>query len=80
MIANMGCRPVSCRLITIRLKASPFNIAVIQAYAQNTNYDDDAVEDFYDQLQEVIGLEPEKDIIVVQGDWNAKIGDDASMN
>ena len=34
----MGCRPVSSRLITIRLKASPFNITIIQAYAP-TDYD-----------------------------------------
>jgi hypothetical protein len=29
----MGCRPVSSRLITIRLRATPFNITIIQAYA-----------------------------------------------
>ncbi len=29
----MGCRPVSSRLITIRLRAAPFNITIIQAYA-----------------------------------------------
>ena len=49
----MGCRPVSCQLITIRLKASPFNITIIQAYAPTADYDND-IEDFYDQLQEVI--------------------------
>ena len=38
--AIMGCRPVSSRLITIRLKASPFNITIIQAYAPTTDYDD----------------------------------------
>ena len=49
--AIMGCRPVSSRLIIIRLKASPFNIT--KAYAPTTDYDDDDIEDFYDQLQEV---------------------------
>ena len=29
----MGCRPVSSRLITIRLRAVPFNITIVQAYA-----------------------------------------------
>ena len=76
----MGCRPVSSRLITIRLKASPFNITIIQAYAPTTDYDDDDIEDIYDQLQEVIDQAPKKDILVVQGDWNAKIGEDASKN
>ena len=78
--AIMGCRPVSSRLITIRLKASPFNITIVQAYAPTTDYDDDDIEDFYDQLQEVIDQTPKKDILVVQGDWNAKIGVDASKN
>ena len=50
----MGCRPVSSRLISIRLRASPFNITIIQAYAPKSDYDDDAVEDFYDHLQEIL--------------------------
>ena len=60
--AIMGCRPVSSRLITIRLKASPFSITIIQTYAPATDYDDDDIEDFYDQLQEVIDQAPKKDI------------------
>ena len=77
MNAIMGCQPVSSRLITIRLKASLFSITIIQAYAPTTDYNDD-IEDFYDQLQEVIHQAPKKDILVVQGDWNAKIREDAS--
>ena len=76
----MGCRPVSSRLITIRLRATPFNITIIQAYASTSDYDDDDVEDFYEQLQEVLDQTPKKDILVVQGDWNAKIGEDAYEN
>ena len=75
----MGCRPVSSRLITIRLKASPFNITIIQAYAP-TEYDDDDIEGFYDQLQEVIDRAPKKDPLVVQRAWNANIGEDESKN
>ena len=57
--AIMECQPVSSRLITIRLEASPFNITIIQAYAPATDYDDDDIEnddieDVHDQLQEVI--------------------------
>lgn len=78
--AVMGCRPVSSRLITIRLKAAPFNITIIQAYAPTCDYDDEDVENFYEQLQEVIDQTPRKDIIVVQGDWNAKVGEDACKN
>ena len=48
--------------------------------APTTDYDDDDVEDFYDQLQEVLDQTQKKEIIVVQGDWNAMIGEDASKN
>ena len=68
----IGCRTVSSRLIVIRLRASPFNITIIQAYAPTSDYDDDAVEVFYDHLQEILDQSPKKDILVVLGDWNAK--------
>ena len=76
----MGCRPISSQLITIRLRATPFNITTIQAYAPTSDYNDDNVKDFYEQLQEVLDQTPKKDILVVQGDWNAKIGEDAYEN
>ena len=47
----MGCRPVSSRLITTHLKTVPFNITVIQSYPTTSDYDDNEVEEFYDQLQ-----------------------------
>ena len=50
----MGCHPVSSRLITICLKAVPFNITIVQAYAPTSDYNDDEIEEFYDQLQIVI--------------------------
>ena len=71
---------VSSRLITIRLRAVPFNITVVQAYALKSDYDDNVIEEFYDQLQNVIDRTPKKDILVVQGDLNAKVGRDACGN
>ena len=47
----MGYRPVSS---TIRLRASPFNIAIVQVYAPTSDYDDEQVEEFHSQLQEVM--------------------------
>ena len=69
----MECRPVSSRLIIIRLRAVPFNITVVQAYAPTSDYDDNEIEEFYDQLRNVIDQTP-KDILVLQGDWNIKVG------
>ena len=78
--AVLGCRPVSSRLISIRLRAAPFNITIIQAYAPTFGHDDSEVVDFYQQLQETIDQTPRKDILVVQGDWNAKVGKDAQTD
>ena len=73
----MTCYPISSRLITICLRASPFNITIIQVYAPTSNYSDDDVEHFYEELQKVLDKTPKKDIVEVQGDWNAKIGEEA---
>ena len=69
----MGCRPVSSRLFTIRLRAVPFNITIVQAYAPTSDNDDNEKEEFYDQLQNVNKQTPKKDILAVQGDRNAKV-------
>ena len=74
---RMGYHPVSSRFFTIRLRAVPFNIAIVQAYAPTSDYDDNKIEEFYNQLQNVIDQTPKKGILVVQGDWNAKVGKDA---
>ena len=76
----MGCRPVSSGLVTIRPRAVPFNITIVQAYAPISDYDDNEIEGFYDQIQNVIDHTLKKDILFVQGDWNAKVGKDACGN
>ena len=63
-----------------RLRAVPFNITIVQAYAPTSDYDENEIEEFYDQLQNVIDQTPTKDIFVVQGHWNAKVGKDAFEN
>ena len=44
------CRPISSRLMTVRLSASPFNITIIQVYAPTSSYDDSEVGEFYREL------------------------------
>ena len=48
----MGSRPVSSRIITIRIRAGPFNITIIQAYVPTSVYDNTEIEAFYEQLQD----------------------------
>ena len=70
----LGCRPVSSRRICFRLRAAPFNIRIVQVYAPTSDYDQ--VEEFYNQMHVVIGKVDKKDIRILQGDWNAKVGTD----
>ena len=78
--AVMGCRPVSSRLITIHPWASPFNFTIVQVYAPTTTHFVEEIEDFYQEMLEVIVETPKEDILSVQGDWNAKIGEDAQKD
>ena len=78
--AVLVCRPVSSRLISIRLRAAPFNITIIQIYAPTTGHDDSEVDHFYQQLQETIDQTPTKDLLLVQGDWNVKVEKDAQAD
>ena len=78
--AVLSCRPVSSRLISIRLRAAPFNVTIIQVYAPTSGYNNNEVDNFCRQLQEIIDQTPKKDILVVRGDWNAKVGRDAQAD
>ena len=55
----------------------PQNITIVQVYAPTSNATDEKSEDFYNELEAVLTNIPKKDILIVQGDWNAKIGPDA---
>ncbi|MGL4418375.1 MAG: reverse transcriptase domain-containing protein [Plesiomonas shigelloides] len=73
----ISCTPVSSRLISIRISARPQNLTIIQVYAPTADHDDEEIEEFYEQLDNIIKTTPKKDILTVIGDWNAKIGPDA---
>ena len=47
---------------------------VIQAYALTSNAEGAEVEQFYEDLQDLLELKPQKDVLFVIGDWNAKLG------
>eukprot|EP00794_Sanderia_malayensis_P009660 gene9660-biopygen7980 len=78
--AVMECEPVSSRIIRIRLNATPRNLSVIQVYAPTSDYTEEDIEGFYNQLESTLKRIPKKDILVVMGDWNAKVGPDAHVD
>ena len=73
----LSCTPVNSRIISIRVSAKPKNLTIIQVYAPTTDHEDQEVEEFYERIEETIKKAPKKDIIVVLGDFNAKVGPDA---
>ena len=46
---------------------------VIQVYAPTSNAEEAEVERFYEDLQDLLELTPKKDVLIIIGDWNAKV-------
>ena len=72
--AVLGCNLKNDRMISVHLQGKPFNITVIQAYVPTTNAEEAEVEWFYEDLQDLLELTPKKDVFLIIGDWNAKVG------
>ena len=60
-----------------KVRASPFNITIIQVYAPTSSYDDSEVDEFYRELQSLVDQTPKQGILVGHGNWNTKVGEDA---
>ena len=65
-------------MISVRLQGKPFNITVIQVYAPTSNAEEAEVEQFYEDLQDLLELTPKKDVLFIIQDWNAKVGSQES--
>ena len=60
--------------ISFCCQGKPFNITVIQVYALTSNAEEAEVEQFYEDLQDLLELTPKNDVLFIIGDWNAKVG------
>ena len=60
-------------MISVGFQGKPFNITVIQVYAPTSNAEEAEVEQFYEDLQDLLELTPPKDVLFIIGDCNAKI-------
>ena len=61
-------------LVKVHFQGKPFNIMVIQVYALTSNAEEAEVEQFYEDLQDLLELTPKRDVLFIKGDWNAKVG------
>ena len=69
-----GCSLKNNRMISVRFQGKPLNIMVIQVCALTSNAEEAEVELFYEDLQDLLELTPQKDVLFIKGDWNAKVG------
>ena len=61
-------------MISVHFQGKPFNITVIQVYAPTSNAEEAEVEQFYDDLQDILELTPKNDALFIIGHKNAKVG------
>ena len=61
-------------MISVCFQGKPFNITVIQVYTQTSNAEEAEVEWFYEDLQDLLELTPQKYVLFITRNWNAKVG------
>ena len=71
--AVLGCNFKNDRMISVHFQGKPFNITVIQVYTLTSNAEEAEVEQFYEDLRDLLELIPKKDVLFIIGDWNAKV-------
>ena len=71
--AVLGCNLKNDRMISVHFQGKPFNITVIQVYAPTSNTEEAEVEQFYEDLQDLLELTHTKDVLFIIVDWNARV-------
>ena len=61
-------------MISVHFQGKPFSITAIQVYAPTSNTEEAEVEQFYENLKDLLELNPKKDVLFIIGDWNANVG------
>ena len=60
-------------MLSVCFQGKPSNITVIQAYVPASNAEEAEIEQFYEDLQDLLELKPKTDILFIRGDWNGGI-------
>ena len=73
--AVLGCNLKKDRMISVHFQGTPFNIMVIlQVYAPSSKAEEAEVEQFYEDLQDLLELTTKKYVLFIIGNWHAKVG------
>ena len=70
----LGCNLKNNRMINLCFQGKAFNITVIQVYAPSSNAEEAEIEQFSEDLQDLLELTPSKEFLFIIGDWHAKVG------
>ena len=70
--AVLGCNLKNNRMISVCFQGKSFNITITQIYAPTSNTEE--AERVYKDLQDLLEITPQKDVLFIIGDWNAKVG------
>ena len=60
-------------MIFVHFQGKTFNITVTQVYALTSNAEKVEIEWFYEDIQDLLELTPQKDVLFIIGDWNAQV-------
>ena len=61
-------------MIFVCFQGKPFNITVIQVYTLTSSAEEDEVEWFYEDIQDLLELTLKKYVLFIIQDWNTKVG------
>ena len=61
-------------MISVRFQGKSFSITVIQVCSPTSNAKEAEIEQFCEDLYDLLDLTPKKDVVFILGDWNAKVG------
>ena len=72
--AVLGCNLKNDRMIPVQFQGKPFNITVIQVNAPTSNGEEAEVEQFYEDLQDLLELIPKKSCTFHHRGLDCKVG------
>ncbi|GFS26835.1 endonuclease-reverse transcriptase [Elysia marginata] len=67
--------PVSDRILTVKLNTKPVALNIIQVYAPTSVSTQEEAEQFYSDLQAIKDKMPKREVCIIMGDFNAKVGE-----
>jgi hypothetical protein len=74
MDAVIGWLPINDRLCSLRVRCKYYNVTIINVHAPTEDKSTEVKEEYYDELERLIARIPSRDIKIVLGDFNAKVG------